>query len=370
MLFVLSLYAGVVYAVFFRFKLLPWNGTSKSISGFVGVIIALTVLGALSYLTPTGRVSVQGATIEITPEVAGTVVDVAAEANQPVKQGDLLFRIDPTRFEMDVLRLEAVLVDAKASEAVLHAEIDSAQAEVRRLEAQLTFGFQRREDIAELTVRGVSNQFQMQDAESNIEQLRAALDGARARQAGVEARISASINDVNTAVVQAQQALAMAEWQLSQTEVRAPADGMVAALTLKPGQRVTTVQPSMVFLPDDTFTLVGVFDQNGAHAFEVGSEVMVAMQALPGTWFPAVVDAIIPGTGEGSLGGATGTLPNIRQLRGSNQFAVRLSMPDDLPAHATRLGMAGHALRVADGAGPVEPLAKALFWIATQLNYI
>ena len=41
-----------------------------------------------------------------------------------------------------------------------------------------------------------------------------------------------------------------ARWNLDQTTVFAPDDGLVTALTLRPGQRVTSFQPAMAFLPD------------------------------------------------------------------------------------------------------------------------
>ena len=126
----------------------------------------------------------------------------------------------------------------------------------------------------------------------------------------------------------------------------------------------------MAFLPDIRRALTAVFSQSGAHAFEVGSEVMVAMQSLPGSSFTTTVDSIIPGTAEGTLSGATGALPTIGQLIGTSQFAVRLKLPEDLPVHATRLGMSGSATLITEGAGPIEPLARILFWLRMQFNYL
>lgn len=137
MLIVLSLYALIVYLIFGRFKLLPWNGTWKTVVATVGLIIALVVIGALNYLTPSGRVAIQGVTIEITPNVSGTVIEVGVEANEPVKKGDLLFRIDPTPYAAEVSRAEAALVDAQAAAEGLQAELETAEAEIERINAQL-----------------------------------------------------------------------------------------------------------------------------------------------------------------------------------------------------------------------------------------
>lgn len=370
MVIVLSLYAILIYLIFIRFKWLPWNGTWKSIAALVGLIIALVVIGALNYLAPSGRVTVQGVTIEVTPNVSGTVVEVGAVANQPIAEGDLLFRIDPEPYEAEVARLEAALVDSQAAAEGLQAELESAEADIERLQAQLAFGIRRRDDIIRLTERGASNEFQMQEAVSNIEQLEASLAAAYARKRGIEVRIASEVGGVNAGVVQAEQALASARWNLEQTEIVAPADGLVTALTLRPGQRVTTFQPAMAFLPDEARALTGVFNQSGAHAFEIGSEVMVAMAPLPGTSFTTTVVAIIPGVGEGTLGGATGALPAVSQLLGADAFAARLALPEDLPEHALRLGMTGSATLITDEAGAVELLARVLFWLQMQFNYL
>ncbi|EIM30823.1 multidrug resistance efflux pump [Microvirga lotononidis] len=117
------------------------------------------------------------------PEVAGEVVDVPVAANTPVKAGDVLFRIDPTTY----------------------------QAQVQTIEAQLKFAELRRSQFSELQSRDSGRAFDVQQRESEVEQLRAELEGAR--------------------------------WNLDKTTVRAPADGYVTKLALRKGARVTAQSP-------------------------------------------------------------------------------------------------------------------------------
>ena len=139
-------------------------------------------------------------------------------------------------------------------------------------------------------------------------------------------------------------------------------------MTLHPDQRVVSFQPAVAFDPDERRTLLGVFSQSGAHVFKPGSEVLVALQALPGTSFTTTVDSLVPSTAEGTLGGATGALPSIGQLLGANQFVARLALPDDLTGHATTLDVSGSAMLITDEAGPEEFLARILFWLSMQAN--
>ncbi|AXI47115.1 hypothetical protein C1J03_14475 [Sulfitobacter sp. SK012] len=369
MVLILALYGGVIYLVFGRFKLLPWNTTWKSISATVGLLIALIVIGALNYLTPSGRVAVHGATIEITPNVTGSVVSVAIKANTPIKKGDLLFQIDPVPFEIEVGRLEAAVVEAKTAANMLLTDLEAVEAEIDGLTVQLTFGIERRDDIVELADRGVNSQFQLQEAVSTIGQLEAGLRSAKARKQGLELRIASQIGGVDSTVAQAQQMLETARWNLRQTDVFAIEDGTVTAMVLKPGARVTKFKSALAFVPYGDRSLTGVFAQSGAHAFVPGTEVMVAMRSDPGTFFTTTIQALIPGTGEGTLA-TTGALPTIGQLLGSSSVVVRLKIPNDLPEHVTLLGSSGSATLITPDAGPIEPLAKILFWIKRYTNYL
>jgi multidrug resistance efflux pump len=369
MLIALSIYGGVIYLVFHRFKLLPWNGLWKSVSAFGGLIIALVVIGALNYLAPSGSVTVQGVTIAITPNVSGTVDEIGVESNTPVKKGDLLFRIDPEPFQIEINRLQAALVEAQTAANMLQTDLEAVEAEIDGLQVQLTFGQQRRDDIVELADRGVNSQFQLQEAVSTIGQLEAGLRAARARKQGIELRIASQIDGVDSAVVQVQQSLRSAEWNLQQTEVRAPDDGIVTALTLRAGSRVTDSNSAVAFVPHRSRELTGVFSQTSAHALQVGNPVFVALRGQPGEYFETVIDVVLPGTGEGTLP-TTGPLPLLSQPLGSKSVVVGLKLPDNLPEHVTKLGASGSALMITPEAGPIEPLAKIIFWIKRYMNYL
>lgn len=369
MVIVLSLYALVVWLIFSKFSLLPWNRGWKTVVYSIAIIIALVVIGALNYQTPKGSVSVQGAVIDITPNVSGTVVEVAVNPHSEVKEGDVLFRIEDTPYAAEVARLEASLVSAQAAEKQLATDLDSANADIVNLEAQRAFGLQRRDDIVRLAERGASTDFQMQEAVSTIEQLEASLLSARARKAGIEIRIASQIDGVDTGVAEVEQLLINARWNLDQTVVVAPKDGVIAALTLRQGNRVTPLKSALTFIAPDDRVMTAVFPQSSAHGFKFGDSVRVALRTLPGQTYETTVSALPLGTGDGTLD-ARGNLPSLRELTGGAEFVVLLDIPTDLPDSATRLGSTGSALRITDDAGGVKVLAEILFWITKLMNYI
>ena len=276
MLIVLGLYFGMVWLLFSKLQLLPWNGFWKGVVYTGALAIALVVIGALNHTTPTGPVSVQGVTVNIAPNVAGRVVDVAVETNQEVQAGDELFRIDDTIYAAEVSRLEASLESALSGADQLRTDLIAAEAEIDSLNAQLLFGIQRRDDIIRLEERGATTTFQLQEAISTIDQLTAGLRAAEARKAGLERRIAAQIGGQDAAVVEVEQALTQARWNLEQTIVRAPISGQVVGVSLRPGNRVTTARGAITVVDPTDYVVVATLPQSSRKNVAEGDAIRVA----------------------------------------------------------------------------------------------
>ncbi|WP_170476359.1 HlyD family secretion protein [Ruegeria arenilitoris] len=369
MLIVLGLYFGLIWLLFAKLKLLPWNGFWKSVAYGGAAVIALVVVGALNHTTPTGPVSVQGIETNIAPNVSGTVIEVAVEANQSVSEGDLLFKIDPEIFAAEVSRLEASLETAKSSADKLITDLAAAEAEIDSLNVQLLFGEQRRDDIIELEERGASTTFQLQEAVATIDQLSAGIRAAEARKAGLERRISATIDGRDAEVVEAEKALEQAKWNLEQTEVRAPGDGLVSAVTLRPGNRATTLQAAITFIDPAEFALVASLPQSSLGNVDVGDEIRLALRTQPGSELVGTITAMPVGFSEGTIDLRTG-LPSIRELAGISSYPVLVELPDNVTPKALPFGTSGTALVMTEKAGAIGILAEILFWVTKKLNYL
>jgi len=369
MLIILGIYFGLVWLVFRKLQLLPWNRFSKGVVYAGSLVLALVVIGALNHTTPTGPVSVQGVATSITPNVAGTVVEVPVKPNQAVHKGDILFRIDDTPYRIEVARMTAALEAARSAAEQLKLDLKSAEAEVASLKAQLAFGAQRRDDIVELETRGASTTFQLQEAVSTIEQLSAGLRAAEARRDSIARRVAAQIDGTDVAIVEAAQALAQAEWRLGQTVVRAPDDGIVSAVTLRPGNRATTVQGAMTFIPPADRGMLAILPQSSRGNVDVGDEIRVALRTMPGHEFSAQISALPVGTAEGALDLRSG-LPTVRDILGTTSYPVLIRIPTDIDPNLMPLGAAGTALVITEKAGAVSVLAEVLFWVTKKLNYL
>jgi multidrug resistance efflux pump len=99
---ILCLYIVALWVVFGKFKLVRWGWLSGTVAVVIGAFILAVFLALFNYPTPSGRVTVAGRVVEVTPNVTGQIVAIPVKTNVPVKTGDVLFLIDPAPFQFKV----------------------------------------------------------------------------------------------------------------------------------------------------------------------------------------------------------------------------------------------------------------------------
>src|SRR4051812_21676033 len=170
---IVGTYGVLCWLVFKKFKLIPvttYTVCTAVLGG--GVILALLFI-SLSNFHPTshdGRM--YAPVVQIVPEVRGVVIDVPVEANKPLKKGDVLFRIDPRPFQIEVDRLRASLAGRNSKFAQLAEQLAAAEAATRQARATLlasesTYDRQLREehDQAKNQVVKVRERLELADAQ-------------------------------------------------------------------------------------------------------------------------------------------------------------------------------------------------------------
>jgi multidrug resistance efflux pump len=369
MVIILCLYIVALWLVFSQFKLVRWGWLSGTVAVLVGVFILATFLALFNYLTPSGRVTVTGRVVEVTPNVTGQIVAIPVKTNVPVKANDVLFQIDPAPFQYKVAQLQASLAAAKQQAEILKSNYDQATANVVGLTAQVAFNTKRNEDIQKLAVEGANTEFQAQDRQNQYETILAQLNVAKAAQQSAKLALDSEIGGVNTTVAQNQAQLDNAVWELSQTTVRAPADGYVTVVALSVGDRALQARGTMSFIVENEITLVGMFSQNGFQTIKEGAPVDIVFDNVPGRIYHAKVIAIPKGIGQGQIA-VSGTLARTNSFGGATVFPAEISVPDDIRRESLRLGMSGSATAFADNAGVIGLLASILVWVSSYTAYL
>jgi multidrug resistance efflux pump len=369
MVIILCLYVVAMWLVFSKFKLVRWGWLSGTISLVVGGFILATFLALFNYLTPSGRVTVAGRVVEVTPNVTGQIVAIPVKPNVPVKANDVLFQIDPAPFQYKVAQLQASLAAAKQQTEILKANYEQATANVAGLTAQLAYNAKRMADIQKLAFDDANTQFQAQDKQVQYETVSAQLGAAKAAQQSAKLALDSEIGGVNTSVAQIQAQLENASWELSQTSIRAPADGYVTVVALTVGDRALQARSAMSFIVEKEITLVGMFSQNGFQTIKDGAAVDIVFDNVPGRIYHAKIIAIPKGVGQGQIA-VSGTLARTNSLGGATAFPAVISIPDGMDRDSLRLGMSGSATAFAGNAGVIGLLASILVWVSSYTAYL
>ena len=305
-------YFVVVYLVFFKFQLLPWNKLSQGLAVLIGVVILSGFLVGLQGLAPSSTQAViSGRIVEIAPQVGGLVIEVSVEPNATVETGDTLFIIDPTHY----------------------------QARVDGLTAKIALNSLREDQYRELAEKSAGSKFALQQTVAEGQELEAQL--------------------------------ASAEFDLKNTFVRAPARGLVPRLFLKPGMEVAPAQSVLTFVDTSELIIVGLFQQKSLQNMKTGDTAMVNFPALPGRVFETKVLPLPNAIGEGQFF-ASGQLPSVKDQRMTRIYPVFIAMPKDYPENLEKAGLAATVYIHTEGtaAGVVGAVANILQWIGTSLDLI
>ena len=346
-----------------------WGWLSGTLSILIGAFILAVFLALFNYLTPSGRVTVAGRVVEVTPNVTGQIIAIPVKPNVPVKTGDVLFQIDPAPFQYKVAQLKASLAGARQQAEILKSNYEQATANVTGLTAQVEFNTKRNADIQKLAAEGANTEFQAQDRQNQYETSLAQLNVAKAAQQSAKLAVDSEIGGVNTTVAQIQAQLEDANWELSQTTILAPADGYVTVVALSVGDRALQARSVMSFIVENEIIIVGMFSQNGFQTIKLGAPVDIVFDNAPGRIYHAKITAIPKGVGQGQVA-VSGTLARTNAIGGASAFPAEISVPDEMSRDSLRLGMSGNATAFAENAGVIGLLASILVWISAYTAYL
>jgi len=203
----LGIYSFFVWLIFFKFKWLPWNIVSQVTVAIIPIVGLTVLILTLNVVAPSSSdVRVFKFTIPIVSQVRGRVIEVpVVEGNVLVRKGDVLFRVDPTPYQLDVNTLVAQLANTEAAQRELEESAKGAQAKVaetraaiaqavsrtREVSARLALARKRVDQYTELVGTGAGNRF---DLERTFNQARSELlDGFLAAD-GFETLIEDLVN--------------------------------------------------------------------------------------------------------------------------------------------------------------------------------
>ncbi len=358
----------------------PEAGSGTRKGAIVLAVLIVTSLGLYivgDRLTPsTSQARIQAFVVPVAAQVAGNVVKVHIRDNDEVHAGQPLFDINPQPYEI-------ALQSARASDAIARNSVDAARAGVEGAHAALKAAEAKR-DMAESDAERQERLYREDSGAISVRRLelaQATRKEARSQVRGAEAELRAAVNaageagDDNAQIRAARAALDKAELDLANTRVLAPARGMVTDLRTDIGHFVQVGAPVMTLIATHDLWISADMTENNLGHIDVGDEVAIVLDVLPG----AVLKGRVRSVGRGVDGGqqsSSGSLPTVRNdrdwLRQAQRIPVSIEFdPDEVPRlKIARVGGQAKVLVYATG-NPVMNLLGAIYIrVASWLTYL
>ena len=277
------------------------------------VLLFFVLFVPMQWGAPSGAVNQFQTVIEIIPNVNGEVTEVEVQALESVKQGEVLFRIDPTQY----------------------------QSRVDQFTAQLELSNLNLDRARDLMQRGVGRQLDVDIYRAEVLNYSAQLDNAN--------------------------------WELAETVVRAPSDGVVVGLSLRPGQRVANlpIRSWVAFVGDDEYRLAAGIPQSRVRHVRPGQEVEVALRLVPGKILKGSVLEVVRINPSAQLPPSGMVPPAPTPADPTLPYAVVIEMEDEVLGLAKIPGGAvGTAAIYTDSVAATHIIRRVMIRMEAWLNYI
>jgi membrane fusion protein (multidrug efflux system) len=331
-----------------------------------GIAVAVAV-GAWCYYDGTSvdteNAYIKADKVSLAPEVGGVIAEVLVEANQKVKAGDLLVRIDDYTYRLAVAEAEAHL--AQVTNQLYSKRADRKEAAAALEQARLDAEFYQRQ------LKRNENMGSVAISEAQLDESRQLLNQARSKIAITDQKLSSLTAELGGSpdapieeqadlkVAQAQ--LDKARYQLSRTRIVAPVDGVISNTVPQVGELAYQGMTLISMIDSKDIWVEANLKETQLANIEPGQHARVTVDAYPGREWRAEVESLSPASGsEFALIPAQNASGNWVKVVQRVPVRLRLIQADNGPL--LRAGMSAEVEidtrpPVADAPGAARPIA-------------
>ncbi|EPO0040427.1 efflux RND transporter periplasmic adaptor subunit [Vibrio harveyi] len=225
----------------------------------------------------------------IAPEVSGVITDVMVNNGELVEKGQPLFAIDASSYQLKVAQAKAELRQARESDSAKWQQLAAAKQTQSQREFEYHNAKQKLTRNQKLRNKGLATEQELDDAITNTQVASSAVEAANAEVKRIEAELSTQ--DRTAAIELAEAKLASAELDLSHTQIVAQTEGVVTNLQLQSGSYITQGTASLMLVDEAHAWISADFNEKGIDKLTNGREVLVSFDALPGKVFSGEVSS-------------------------------------------------------------------------------
>ncbi|MEE5066455.1 HlyD family efflux transporter periplasmic adaptor subunit [Pseudomonas alliivorans] len=351
----------------------PKSGKRKFLLTGLAIIVVLCGLAIWGWYEFYGQWSeetddayVSGNVVEITPLVTGTVISIAADDGDLVREGQVLLRFDPSDTEVGLQSAEANLGKVVRQVRGLYSNVDGMKAQLAAQRAAVQTAQDNYSRRRSLAAGGAISQEELSHARDQLTSAQSALNN-------IQQQLSTSVALVDDTVVSSHPDVKAAAAQLRQaylasarTTLVAPVTGYVAKRSVQLGQRVQPGTATMAVIPLDQLWIDANFKETQLGKMRIGQPVEISSDLYGSdVKYSGTIDSLGAGTGSAfallPAQNATGNWIKIVQ-----RVPVRVHInPEELAQHPLRIGLSTTVeVNLHDQSGPIlaqQPPKQAAF---------
>jgi len=252
--------------------------------------------------------------LQVAPDVGGLVTEVQVRDNQAVHAGDLLFRIDPARYELAVSQARAAVAQSRAARSQASAALTNQRALLEQAQREAARNRKLSDLVAQETV---------EQGDLKVHQGEAAVALAQAQQAAAQASEAAATAALDTA-----------QLNLERTTVRSPVNGYLNDRAPHVGDYVATGRPVLSVVDGGAVYVDGYFEETKIDHLKLGQAVSIRLMGRDAT-LRGHVQSVAAGIEDRDRTNGNNMLPNVNPsfnwVRLAQRVPVRIAV-DAWPA--------------------------------------
>ncbi|HEY1850921.1 MAG TPA: biotin/lipoyl-binding protein [Candidatus Binataceae bacterium] len=308
---------------------------------YVATIALAIYVTRIYYMFPqTDDAYVRANNVGLAPHVSGPIVALPIRDNQRVKNGDLLFVIDPRPYQADLAAAEANVDLTNLQISAYDNSILAAKARQTQLEADRAYDQQYLERLIPLLPENFVTANDVSGARSKLAAAKAAVASAQSEVARATNE-QGKYGDINARRKAAEAAAYRAKLNVDYCYVRAPFDGYVTNLNIAVGQYANEGKQVVSLVDDRNWYVMANFRETFLARIRPGMRAEVFLLGYPNVRFRGRVEgvgwALFQDNGA-TVEGLPRVDPTLNWVRLAQRFPVRIELEDHDPRYPFRMG--------------------------------
>jgi len=261
------------------------------------------VIGGYFYVTggeimSTDNAYIEADTVGVSTDVSGTVQSIEVHENEPVKAGQVLFRLKPDSFRITLDGAKAQLGAVRNQILTLKANYRQSLAQIEQAQADISFYQKNFERQQNLVSSAAASRAAYDQAKHDLESAEQKVDVAKAQAQATLAQLGGNADqpvEQNPLYLQAKAAVDNAQRELDDTVVRAPFDGVVTNVSsLQVGAYLEASQPGFSLVSTNHMWVSAKPKETELTYVKPGQPVTITVDTYPGVEWKGKVASISP----------------------------------------------------------------------------